>query len=308
MRAMQQWLDRFCYKHPRLSIPGLMRYIVIGNVLVFLLDLFSTGGYPIATSLLSFSSDAILQGQIWRIITFVFVPATSRNIFLFAITLYFYYFIGNALEREWGSNKFTIFYFFGILLNILVGFLVGTASMYYVNMSMFFAFATLYPNLQFLLFFIIPVKAKWLAWIDAAYFALAVPPVSADGALPVRADSHCGCAQLPSVLRRGHRQPVLLLERPGQEPGKAEPVPAGLQPSRQRPQGGQLPRRQNQDQNPIPAQVRRVRQDRPDRPANGVPLLLPVQRLLLLLRRPHQQPYSHPMRARTGSSPGGDIL
>ena len=141
MRAMQQWLDRFCYKHPRLSIPGLMRYIVIGNVLVFLLDLFSTGGYPIATSLLSFSSDAILQGQIWRIITFV--PATSRNIFLFAITLYFYYFIGNALEREWGSNKFTIFYFFGILLNILVGFLVGTASMYYVNMSMFFAFATL---------------------------------------------------------------------------------------------------------------------------------------------------------------------
>ena len=124
MRAMQQWLDRFCYKHPRLSIPGLMRYIVIGNVLVFLLDLFSTGGYPIATSLLSFSSDAILQGQIWRIITFVFVPATSRNIFLFAITLYFYYFIGNALEREWGSNKFTIFYFFGILLNILVGFLV----------------------------------------------------------------------------------------------------------------------------------------------------------------------------------------
>ena len=171
MRAMQQWLDRFCYKHPRLSIPGLMRYIVIGNVLVFLLDLFSTGGYPIATSLLSFSSDAILQGQIWRIITFVFVPATSRNIFLFAITLYFYYFIGNALEREWGSNKFTIFYFFGILLNILVGFLVGTASMYYVNMSMFFAFATLYPNLQFLLFFIIPVKAKWLAWAELALSA-----------------------------------------------------------------------------------------------------------------------------------------
>ena len=138
--------------------------IVDGNVLVILLDLYSTGGYPIATSLLSFSSDAILQGQIWRIITFVFVPATSRNIFLFAITLYFYYFIGNALEREWGSNKFTIFYFFGFLLNILVGFLGGTASMYNVNMSMFFAFATLYPNLQFLLFFIIPVKAKWLAW------------------------------------------------------------------------------------------------------------------------------------------------
>lgn len=171
---MQQWLDRFCYKHPRLSIPGLMRYIIIGNVLVFLLDMFSTGGSALGTNLFSFSASAILHGQVWRIITFIFVPYTSRNLLLFILTLYFYYFIGTALEREWGSNKFTIFYFFGVILNILIGFVVGTASMYYVNMSMFFAFATLYPDLQFLLFFIIPVKAKWLAWIDAAYFAIAV--------------------------------------------------------------------------------------------------------------------------------------
>lgn len=171
---MQQWLDRFCYKHPRLSIPGLMRYIVIGNVLVFLLDLFSSGGAALGTGLFSFNANAILHGQVWRVITFIFVPYTSQNLFLFLLTLYFYYFIGTALEREWGANKFTIFYFFGVILNILIGFLVGTASMYYVNMSMFFAFATLYPDLQFLLFFIIPVKAKWLAWIDGAYFAIAV--------------------------------------------------------------------------------------------------------------------------------------
>ena len=174
MRALQQWLDRFCYKHPRLGIPGLMRYIVIGNVLVYLLNLFSTNGYPVASALLSFDTSAILQGQVWRIITFIFVHTGSSNIFFFVLTLYFYYFIGSALEREWGSNKFTVFYFFGVILNIILGFFVGTASMYYVNMSMFFAFATLYPNLQFLLFFIIPVKAKWLAWIDAAYFLIAV--------------------------------------------------------------------------------------------------------------------------------------
>ena len=173
LRALQQWLDRFCYKHPRLGIPGLMRYIVIGNVLVYLLNLFSTNGYPVASALLSFDTSAILQGQVWRIITFIFVPTGSSNIFFFVLTLYFYYFIGSALEREWGSNKFTVFYFFGVILNIILGFFVGTASMYYVNMSMFFAFATLYPNLQFLLFFIIPVKAKWLAWIDAAYFLIA---------------------------------------------------------------------------------------------------------------------------------------
>ena len=64
MRAMQQWLDRFCYKHPRLGIPGLMRYIVIGNVLVYLLNLFSTNGYPVASALLSFDTSAILQGQV----------------------------------------------------------------------------------------------------------------------------------------------------------------------------------------------------------------------------------------------------
>ena len=171
---MQQWLDRFCAKHPRLSVPGLMRYIVIGNVLVYLLDIFSLGSGGAASNLLGFSSSAILSGQLWRLVTFIFVPYSSQGVFFFAITLYFYYFIGNALEREWGSNKFTIFYGFGVVLNILVGFLVGGASMYYVNMSMFFAFATLYPDLQFLLFFIIPVKAKWLAWFDAAYFAIAV--------------------------------------------------------------------------------------------------------------------------------------
>ena len=174
MRAMQQWLDRFCAKHPRLGIPGLMRYIVIGNVLVYLLDMFSVSGGAMGSSLFSFNASAILSGQIWRLVTFIFVPYSGQGIFFFAITLYFYYFIGSSLEREWGSNKFTIFYLFGILLNILIGFLVGGASMYYVNMSMFFAFATLYPDLQFLLFFILPVKAKWLAWIDAAYFAIAV--------------------------------------------------------------------------------------------------------------------------------------
>lgn len=171
---MQQWLDRFCRKHPRLTLPGLMRYIVIGNVLVYLLDFFGTNGYPIASSLLGFSADAIAHGQIWRIVTFIFVPLSNQNPIVFALSLYLYYFIGNALEREWGSNKFTIFYLFGVVLNILVGFLVGGASMHYINLSMFFAFATLYPNLQFLLFFIIPVKAKWLAWFDAAWFALSV--------------------------------------------------------------------------------------------------------------------------------------
>ena len=178
MRALQQWLERFCRKHSRLGIPGLMKYIVIGNILVFILDMFGVGGVYAASNLLSFSSSSILHGEVWRLITFVFVPyIAGRRIadFLWlAILLYFYYWIGTALEREWGTAKFTIFYLFGVVLNILMGFVVGVATMSYVNLSMFFAFATLFPDMQVLLFFIIPVKVKWLAWVDAAFFAFTI--------------------------------------------------------------------------------------------------------------------------------------
>ncbi len=170
MRSIESRLDRFCYKHPRFGIPNLMNYIVIGSVLVYLLDMFSRGTF---SYLLAFSPQLILRGQIWRLITFVFLPMDSRLVF-FVLSLYFYWMIGSTLEREWGSGKFTLFYAIGVVLNILLGFVTGYATMNYVNLSMFFAFATLYPNAQFLLFFIIPVKAKWLAWFDAALFIWSV--------------------------------------------------------------------------------------------------------------------------------------
>ena len=141
------------------------------------------------SGLLAFSPYYILHGQIWRLITFVFVPMDNRLFFL-VISLYFYYMIGSVLEREWGTAKFNVFYGLGVVLNIVVGFvlyavsasaypagLLGylvTADMTYVNMSLFFAFATLYPDMRVLLFFIIPIKIKWLAWIDAALFAWSI--------------------------------------------------------------------------------------------------------------------------------------
>ena len=180
MRSFDSWLDRFCAKHRNLAVPNLMLYIVIGNVIVFVLDMFSRYSF---SHMLTFVPYCIFHGQIWRLVTFIFVPEGS-NLFFVAISLYFYYFIGNALEREWGSARFTVFYGIGVLVNIAVGlvlsFLYGlnypwpVVSMYYINMSLFFAFAALYPDLQVLLFFIIPVKVKWLAWIDAAFFAWSI--------------------------------------------------------------------------------------------------------------------------------------
>lgn len=173
------WLDRFCAKHPRFGIPNLMLYIAIGNVAIYLIDLFSMGGIPLS-AMLSFDRGAIFQGQIWRLVSFVFVSMSGdvllrgTGIFFVAISAYFYWWIGSLLEREWGTTKFTVFYLGGVVLNILFGLVAGDANMYYVNLSMFLAFATLYPDMQVLFMMIIPVKVKWLAWIDAAVFAWAV--------------------------------------------------------------------------------------------------------------------------------------
>jgi membrane associated rhomboid family serine protease len=164
--SVSNWLDRFCYKHPRFGIPNLMAIIACGNILVYMMDYFSNFSF---SPYLTFIPYYILHGQIWRLITFVFIPLNS-NLFFLAISCYFYYFIGNMLEREWGNGKFTMFYLIGVVMNIIVGLIFGTAIMYFANLSLLFAFATLYPNLQILLFFIIPIKVKWIAWFDAAFF------------------------------------------------------------------------------------------------------------------------------------------
>jgi len=174
--AIENWIDKFCRKHPRFGIPNLMLYIAIGNIAIYLIDTFSLGGASL-TALLSFDRAAILKGEIWRIVTFIFLPQSGDFLFFkgsgiifVLLSAYFYYWIGSMLEREWGTARFTVFYLCGVVLNILVGFIMGGASMHYINLSMFFSFAVLFPDAQVLLFYIIPVKVKWLAWIDAALF------------------------------------------------------------------------------------------------------------------------------------------
>ena len=151
-----------------------MLYIIIGNAIVFIFGMMDTTNS--LYSLLYFNPAAFLHGQVWRLITFALVPTVDGILWL-VISLYFYYFIGSALEREWGTGKFTIYYFSGLLLTAIysiVWYLITgqavPASAHYLNLSLFFAFATLWPEQQVLLFFIIPVKMKWLAWVDAAFF------------------------------------------------------------------------------------------------------------------------------------------
>ena len=162
-------------QHPRFGIPRLMLFLIIGNVIVYLFEMMDTTG--LLYNALIFNAAAICRGQVWRILTFLIVPQ-SDSILLLAISLYFYYFIGSILEREWGAGKFTIYYFSGALVAALYALIIYWVFQvnipitgYYLNMSLFFAFATLWPEQRVLLFFVIPIKMKWLALADAAYFA-----------------------------------------------------------------------------------------------------------------------------------------
>lgn len=177
MRKLNSAMERFALRHPNFGVPNLMRFIVIGNAIVFFLLRMTNGS---AYLFLGFEWGQILRGQIWRLVSFLFVPQTLDP-FSLILSLYFTWFIGTMLEREWGTPKFNLYYFSGAVLTMLtaiVGHYAFGYSMvlgtYYVNMSMFLAFAALYPDAQLMLLYIIPVKAKWLALADAALFAVDV--------------------------------------------------------------------------------------------------------------------------------------
>ncbi len=178
IQKFQNRVDRFLYRHPNFGISRLMMIIILGNIAVFLLTMMDRSGTFL--SYLTFQPALVLRGQVWRLITFVFVPS-SYNLISLALFLYFYYFIGNALEREWGTGKFTVYYLLGMLLTILYGliaYFIGSGNVHltsnYVNLSMFFVFATLWPENRVLLFFFIPIKIKWLAYFEAAVFLLSM--------------------------------------------------------------------------------------------------------------------------------------
>lgn len=164
---MNKLLDRLSYKYGRYGISGLMLYIVIAMAGVFVVELF-VPEMPLSIYLF-FSRDLIFAGQWWRVITWIFIPNDSSIVWII-FSLYFYWMIGTGLEQQWGKFKFNVYYFMGVILTIIGGFITGYTSNTYLYYAMFFAFAVLYPNHQILLFFFIPVKMKWLAIVDAIFF------------------------------------------------------------------------------------------------------------------------------------------
>jgi len=129
---------------------------------------------------LSLNAQAIFNGEVWRIFTFLIQPPSYNFIFVL-ISLYLYYMIGSSLEATWGAFRFNVYFLSGVMFHIIAAIAVYLITgvplpldTSYLNLSLFFAFAATYPNHQFLLFFAIPVKVKYLAIVNGIFFAYTI--------------------------------------------------------------------------------------------------------------------------------------
>lgn len=156
------FLDHLERRFARFAIPGLIRYVVAFNALVFVLISIEPG----YASYLTLNRDLILQGQIWRLVSWIFIPGVNGALqtVLFLLVAWW---TGNLLESAWGTFRFNAYYFTGMFLCVLSAFLFGdSGGNVLLNLSIFFALATLAPNLEILFFFVIPMKLKWVALIS----------------------------------------------------------------------------------------------------------------------------------------------
>ena len=176
-------------KLEKYAIPNLTLYLIICYGIGYLMQYLVPAGYQY----LMLDPFLVLKGQVWRLVTWILIPPDSSNIFFVLITLYLYYSLGGLLERIWGTYKYNVYLFSGLLFTILGAFVLcgysvlmgaqptmytglyllnngsavyfGQFSTYYINMSIFLACAASIPDVQVLLMFIFPIKVKWLGLV-----------------------------------------------------------------------------------------------------------------------------------------------
>lgn len=167
MYYRQGLLDKLDRKFGKYAIHNLMMILVGAMGIVYVMDLMFGASMGISLmSRLSFDRAAIMQGEVWRVVTFLFLPPSSSGIAWTILSLYFYWFVGDALEERWGAFGFTAYYLLGAIGAIASGFVTGYATNTYINLTLFIAFALLYPRHELRIFFLIPVEARWLALVD----------------------------------------------------------------------------------------------------------------------------------------------
>ena len=176
MAELRRRFERFCFRNRDKGIPNLMLFITLGTGVVYLFTMFTQNFF--LYDWLCFDRELILQGQVWRLISY---PLTvfNGNLLLMLISLYCYYSLGRAVENVWGTLRFNLFYFSGILMmDIFCMLFGGSADVSYLNLSLLLSYATMFPDAQFLILYIIPVKAWVLAIVYLVLTLLGVVQLS----------------------------------------------------------------------------------------------------------------------------------
>ena len=188
MSNLRRRFERFCFNHRAQGLSNLMLYVALGNALVYVMSMINGGS--VLYDVLCFDKAKILQGQVWRLVTYVFTQTGGSILEL--LFLYFFYMLGRQVELSMGTFKFNLFYFSGVILmdifamcfcpvvqegdmvtQEVYSFLSMVIPLYsqmafYLHLSLILTFATLYPDSRFMIFFIIPIKA----WVIALFYLL----------------------------------------------------------------------------------------------------------------------------------------
>ncbi len=184
-------MSKFEKRFGKYAIQNLSLMLILCYAAGYIIQLFN-GNF---LTWLTLNPYAILHGQVWRLVTWIVVPPSSLDPFTI-IMLFFYYSIGTSLERTWGTYRYNVYLLSGMLFTVIgsfvwMGFEYLTAaeaipaayasllftygsmffSTYYINMSIFLAYAATFPDMQVLLMFIIPVKVKWMGILYAVMMA-----------------------------------------------------------------------------------------------------------------------------------------
>lgn len=181
-----KFIDKLERKFSRYAVSNLTLYLIMGYVIGYVFSFIAPG----IVNYLTLNPYLIFHGQIWRLVTWVLIPPSTDNLFFYIIMMLFYYSLGLNLERTWGTFRYNVYIFGGIFYTViggvvtwlvmylvsgggaetgaLLGMYVGMyVSTYYICMSIFLAFAVCYPDMHVMLYFIIPIKMKWLAVVYA---------------------------------------------------------------------------------------------------------------------------------------------
>lgn len=182
--------SKFEKKFGKYAIKNLSLYLIIGYVIGYVIYYINSDLY----SYLTFNPYMILHGQIWRVFTWLLMPPEELGIFTI-IMLILYYQLGQGLERTWGTYRYNVYMFSGFLFTIVSAFVLyivygllyaqvisdyqvvsmaigSSVSTYYINMSIFLAYAATYPEEQLMFYFLIPIKIKWFGFIYGIYIIL----------------------------------------------------------------------------------------------------------------------------------------